>query len=326
MQRKEECIIASVTQRIKQIKQPIGGYINPSWFTATIRNDGKLLHEVENIHPSIVGLAVDYLTRFMLTHKEQEECGNTGGTMERLVFHIARIGASFATADPRLKDPAGYCERWIDEVKGLDDSSIIAACKLSGFDGYYRGGLAQMLKSKTPHEINPDKDTIENIRTMVERSLSFFKDYGPVTALGFTMLGGYTSVVNTGDGDYLTEDTLWDFKVSKSDTITKYHTLQLAMYWIMGQHSIEPVFTEPEESASEYSHQQIGIFNPRHNKVFILKINDIPLDYLYAIEKDVICYPEDQCLFRPHRLKSRRDLNQSSTDPHIGYLDSKYGA
>ena len=66
-------------------------------------------------------------------------------------------------------------------------------------------------------DTNPDSQTIENIRIMVNRSLEFWQKYGPVTVDGFTFEDeGYTETVDSGDGDYLTSDTMWDFKVSKS--------------------------------------------------------------------------------------------------------------
>ena len=71
---------------------------------------------------------------------------------------------------------------------------------------------------------------------MVERSLSFFKAFGPVTADGFTMEGAYTATITTGDGDFLTKDTLWDFKVTTSKP-NKDHTLQLLIYYLMGRRS-----------------------------------------------------------------------------------------
>lgn len=93
------------------------------------------------------------------------------------------------------------------------------------------------LMAKGVDETNPNKDTIKNIRLMVERSVKFWNEYGPIIKDGFTFEpNGYTKTVDTGDGDYLTADTLWDFKVSKSKPTNK-HTLQLLMYWIMGQHS-----------------------------------------------------------------------------------------
>ena len=82
-------------------------------------------------------------------------------------------------------------------------------------------------------EINPDISTVSNIRTMVDRSTVFFKQYGPVIKDGFSFEGGYTKLVSTGDGDFLTKDTLWDFKVFNKAS-TNVHTLQLLMYYIMG--------------------------------------------------------------------------------------------
>ena len=54
---------------------------------------------------------------------------------------------------------------------------------------------------------------------MVLRSLAFIENYGPIIKDGFTFEGAYTDVVTIGDGDYLTADTLWDFKVSKKSQI-----------------------------------------------------------------------------------------------------------
>lgn len=61
--------MASVTQRISEIKQPRGGFIKPSAFEKIEYNDG---YEMENgnISPIIVGLAVDYLSRFMMLVKK----------------------------------------------------------------------------------------------------------------------------------------------------------------------------------------------------------------------------------------------------------------
>lgn len=57
--------MASVTTRIKQVKQPRGGYIKPSQFQEITYDDGIALEE-ENLHTSVIGMAVDYLTRYMI--------------------------------------------------------------------------------------------------------------------------------------------------------------------------------------------------------------------------------------------------------------------
>ena len=55
--------MSSVT---KQIKQPRGGYIKPSQFQKIVFNDKLTLYE-ENLNSSIIGMVVDYLTRFTET-------------------------------------------------------------------------------------------------------------------------------------------------------------------------------------------------------------------------------------------------------------------
>ena len=71
----------------------------------------------------------------------------------------------------------------------------------------YRFGLSAY---KPVSELNPGDKVLENIITMVDRSISFWNEYGPIVMSGFTFEGGYTPVISTGDGDYLTKDTIWD--------------------------------------------------------------------------------------------------------------------
>ena len=116
---------------------------------------------------------------------------------------------------------------------------------------------------------------------MVERSIAFWEKYGPITVDGFDFEpNGYTETVDTGDGDYLTEDTLWDFKVSKQKPTSK-HTLQLLMYWIMGQHTGKAEFKNIKK---------LGFFNPRRNAVYIFPVELIPEKTIRTIEDEVICY------------------------------------
>ncbi len=278
--------MASVTARINQIKQPRGGFIKPSDMDIELQNDGIELNKEENVHASIIGMAVDYLTRFM-----------NGASLEGafvISLHGAKIAENFG-----IKGSFSAAVKMLHEIKGLDDTSIVNACKLVTFDVWYRNPQAAML-SKTYKETNADKPTIENVRTMVNRSLTFFKKFGPIIKDGFTFepingkesdyrrmretqkgsWGGYTATVETGDGDFLTKDTLWDFKVTISEPNNK-HTLQLLMYWIMGQHSGQDIFK---------TITKIGIFNPRLNKVYLYALDNLPKEFIEIVEKDIICY------------------------------------
>ena len=98
---------------------------------------------------------------------------------------------------------------------------------------------------------------------------------------GEGVFGGYTPTISTGDGDFLTKDTLWDNKVISSRPSSK-HTLQLLVYWIMAQHSGQDCFK---------TKNKLGMFNPRMNLVYILDTSKISKETIHIIEKEVICYP-----------------------------------
>ena len=255
--------MASVTARINQVQQPRGGYINPKDFRVTVLDSNASLYDIskENVHASLVGLAVDYLTRFMLTKDVSK------------AFKISAFGARILGKD-KLFDSL------INNVKGLDDESIKSTLKIVGFDVAFRAGPERY---KPIEEINPNDETIQNVRLMVERSLEFFKTYGPTVLDGFTFSGGYTATVDSGDGDFTTKDTLWDFKVSISEPTNK-HTLQLLMYYIMGKHSTHKEF----ESITK-----IGIFNPRLGKIYIYDMEHINPDIITDVEDNVIVYPKE---------------------------------
>lgn len=251
--------MASVTQRAHQIKQPYGGYLRPRDFEKEDFSDNEILKE-ENIDSGLVGMAVDYLTRFMIGKPVLE------------AFDISLRGAHSIN---ELEKAFGL----LHNVRGLDDSSIYNACKLVGYDVCYRKGP---LYYKNVDEIEADADTINNIRIMVNRSLSFFEKYGPITKDGFTFPGAYTRTIHSGDGDFMTSDTMWDFKVSKRD-ITSEHTLQLLIYYIMGIHSTDEDFKNIKK---------LGFFNPRKNRVYIRDIASIPQEVIDEVSTTVIGYSD----------------------------------
>lgn len=260
--------MSSVTGRIAEIKQPKGGYIKPSQFEVYNRTDSLMLSENENVHASIIGMTVDYLTRFVMGTKVVE------------AFDMSCKGAVIAEQMFHQKGAMKKVEKLLLGIKGLDDQSIINACKVVTYDVWFRNPMGAIM-AKGANKTNPDVDTINNIKIMVQRSISFWKEYGPIIKDGFTFdPNGYTKVVNSGDGDYLTADVLWDFKVTKSKPTNK-HTLQLLMYWIMGQHSGQDLYKNI---------QKIGIFNPRLNIVYLLDIKSVSKEIIMEVEKNIICY------------------------------------
>lgn len=247
----------SVTQRIKEIKQPYGGYLKPSEFEKIQFEDNNKLNE-ENIHSSLVGLTVDYMTRYIM------------GTPIEEAFKISLMGA-------KLINDSNYAFKLLHNIQGLDNKSIYNACKLVGYDVCSRRGQMAYKDVKT---IDADNTTINNIRIMIDRSVKFFEKYGPIIKDGFTFEGGYTKIIDSGDGDFLTNDTLWDFKVSSASPKSQ-HTLQLLIYYLMGKKSIHSEFNNIKK---------LGIFNPRLNCVFLKEINQISDDVIETVSKEIIGY------------------------------------
>lgn len=257
MQRKK--VGMTVTQRAKSIKQPRGAYVKRTDFVETSLGPGEEeLYEKENIHGNLIGISVDYLTRYMLT-KDLEES-----------FKISLLGAKIINASDIAKD-------LLKSIKGLDDKSISNAVKLAGFDVVYRNGINRYFPISN---INPDLATIKNIKIMVERTMNCFEEYGPLTSYGFSFEGAYTDTIINGDGDYLTADTLWDLKVLKSN-FKKEEIMQLLIYWRMGLRS---------DCVRFKNISYIGIFNPRKNIVYRFELQNLDRKTIDTIDYDIIGY------------------------------------
>ena len=249
----------SVTQRVKSVEQPRGGYIKPSDFEENVLGDcDESIFDCINVHASLIGMAVDYLSRFMISKDLVES------------FKISIFGA----INIKKEEDAAIL---LNNVTGLDDTSIFNAIKLTCFDVVLRAGVQNYIPVES---INPNKQSIAATRILVERTLKFFDIYGPIVSDGFTFEGGYTDVISTGDGDYLTNDTLWDLKVLKNK-FNKNHTLQILIYWRMGLRSDYETFKNIK---------YLGIFNPRKNTAYRFDVEKLSEDIIEEIDEKIIGY------------------------------------
>lgn len=102
----------SESNRLSSPKAAISG--RRSW-RRSLGDGADTLNPEENVHASLMGLAVDYLTRFM-----------TGAPAED-AFCISLRGAKRISEEKRAK-------KLLSSIKELDDTSITNAIKLSGSD------------------------------------------------------------------------------------------------------------------------------------------------------------------------------------------------
>jgi len=224
----------SVTTRVDEVKQPREGYVPLRSFEVETLEDGITLAPKENLAPGVIGTVVDNLTKLLVKPVYWASGDPQPATTPQEAFSIALAGARMLPSK-HFKVVSAL----VDEIHGLDDRSIGNACMLSTYDAFYRAGINALVE---PERLIPDECTTQNVRVMVNRCLSFFEKNGPVTYVSPTFAGGYTPTVPGGDGDLVTNDTIWDLKVMKGKPKTK-HTLQLYMYYLMGKRSNQTSFS-----------------------------------------------------------------------------------
>ena len=178
----------------------------------------------------------------------------------------------------RLVGQGEYAESLLSRVTDFSPASARAACLLLDFDAASRRGPQYW----RPRRMVPDDATYFNLTRMVARSRAFFDEYGPVVWDGFDFEGGYTDRITSGSGDFLTADTLWDFKVSSYRPNPMY-TLQLLVYWRMGLHSVHDEYRMV---------RRLGFFNPRRDEVWLLDVDRIDDRLVDWTDHELIGYPK----------------------------------
>lgn len=291
--------MTSVTQRIAQynreVGQPRGGLVSPELLTVTQVDDGygELDSTVENIRN--VGAVVYYLSRLtgalVASQVEAREAAES-------IFRASLAGAG------RLRDAGLFPEAHDDALKSLRDLSLStyaddvasveleervvrAACRLASYEIAQHAGVAWYDPADTDR--SPDATTLSHIIMMTERTHDFLREHGPATAVEFSLISGndeledeetdgYLIALDAGDGDFITEEAVWDYK-TRSLPPSKDHLLKLLVHYLMGKDSGLPQFR---------TQTHLGIFNPRMNAVYRLAVDDIPADVIKTVRRDVI--------------------------------------
>lgn len=254
----------SVTSVVKATKQPRGGFIPNKLMD---KKDIKIAKELnvyekgeDNGSPTVIGLSVDYLSRLIYSKEKVED-----------VFDISIRGYELV----RKKQPH------IKEYNDLSDESVRQAYILSQYDSAVRAGFYDIIEKE------PSRKVIEDIRILTQRTLDF---YGSLEGVSFhptfedltgESSGGYTFKCNSGDGDFLSKDTLWDLKVSKTKP-SKDHTLQVLLYFLMGKAS-------GQEKYKNLTH--VGIFNPKLNTKFTYRVDNLSQETLSKIYERCLQMP-----------------------------------
>lgn len=283
----------SVTDIIKSIEQPRGGYL-------PVRN-----FEVEEIGgepistslpPILVGKVLDSMIHITAGCNVNELLKDSiKGYEERVLF--------FAQQFRFCKD----IEETTVEIKAEDDileiHSLISRIDryMREYDFYYLAlvltlihqydiwssdfnYISRVTNVSTSRPKYYNKGDIRKLVTMYQRSIAWIctlLDKGIIFDYKFYP-SGYTEKIKYGVGDFVCNNTLFDLKCTKNEP-TSYHTLQILVYYVMGLHSNNKLYKNIK---------YLGIYSPITNKVWKLDVKSISKELIHKVSREVIGYNE----------------------------------
>ena len=258
----------SVTQFIKEFDQPDGGVLPVDLFDSfyvDMRDNYFIKHD--RVDPAIMGVGVDYMSRWLMS-ADFEGAFITPLSGAHIISELSGDNYHIERA-AELSDIIKYTRN-----KQARYESVLRLC---AYDQIARGGGVLV----NIDEVNPEDTDIAVMERLVKRVLKFLDKFGPIVLDGFNFDGGYTDTITHGEGDFLTDNTLWDMKTIRRD-IGPYHTLQLLMYWRMGLRS--------QHRELFRGIQFLGIYNPRSNKIHRCPTSNIPQDAIDLTDFELIGY------------------------------------
>lgn len=221
-----------------------------------------------NINPMQLGVLVDYLTRLMLTHNVKAS------------FDIPLKGLKILETIDLLDEKEDYIKETkqvINNVEiNLSDQTIQQASQLLPLDSFYRSGQLGTAPSFGVETANWIRLLVNN--SLYQLNLLNNKDDVKGILTETTFPGGYTDIVDQGDGDYMTKTALIDMKVSKYRPRTSYWQ-QLLTYYELGLHS--------SFSSSYKALNKLAIVNPRLNQIFTYSLADVNQEALKMLVENM---------------------------------------
>lgn len=218
----------------------------------------------ESLKPTLMGTLIDYLTRIVI-YKDLKAFDFIKNTKNKKL--IQQLKKDFKDID--------YTQ--------LTQENIKLVTRLCLFEHSFRGNeYIDPLKENI--EINTI--TCDHIKIMLNRANNFFNKFGHPVSTQYkcsitTSLKEKTYVEVYGDGDYLLQDALVDFKVSKNG-ITRDYIRQLLIYYIG--------LIEKDLRKKKIRKDQIKyliIFNPRLDMFYKLDLESISKASLVEVNKNI---------------------------------------
>lgn len=226
----------------------------------------------KNTNNTMISITTNYLTRYFLL-KENNDSKLSEIECKEKAFLIPKKGSEISNKKSEFDD---LLKRINIKNNQIDDETIINAMQISNFSFFYWKDDFKYEKIK---KANPDNETINNIRIMIQRSVDFFKnnDFYECSIL-FDESLRKTKCLTRADADFMSKKTLWKFSIQKEMKNKNKDLIKLLIYYVLSKKN-------PNWEKSIYKDlDSIGIFNPRLNVFIFWKIDDIGKELIKKID------------------------------------------
>lgn len=246
--------------------------------------------EKENVPPDVMGSAVDYATRYLLTNDFRKSFKYAIRGVEIIEKHYE------STEKYEL---AKEFERNAVPDSDEDRISLTRALYLAGFDAVYRCGAP-----RKPYHGNIGDEDRRNLSYMANSCVDFVETLGDVVDVGYelkndkamTTVSAMSCGIDPvdipcegiiGDIDILTTKALIDIKTTKGarrcDVLKPEAKMQMALYYLLGLRSEDDRIRRAFERI-----ENLAFFNPRHGVGYVIDIADIGQKALNTIALSVL--------------------------------------
>ncbi len=248
--------MASLIKQIRTSIQPHGGYIPISAFSYKQHSGNTITLCCKNTDENIIRLAVEYLLKIHISENTDKNY----------------LMIETALRDVPCKNRSELIKKFYEGITSQNPTTATEyAIKLAYIEAYCKFGTL-------PKNSNPDIEALKDVSAMSERCRSFFGS--SINICGFDFEGGYSECITSGNGGYLSSDTLWN--VTVSDSVTCFDTLLVLVQYIMGLHSYNSRFLKKIK--------RLGIYNPRLDAEYTLNISDVAEKVIEDVSKNIIGY------------------------------------
>ncbi len=266
--------MSSVSELVDNIEQPAFGILPISYFERKeLRQDSYVLTNKSSIPAIHLGLIVDYCVKYILGVKLSDILHvEYAGYAEHIRVSAIRFFDSIseqALTQIYIEDERkNIClSDFVSRVENAEtfEEFVTNMLYVIQYGDFIRNIRFAFNRVGEVFTTKLSEDEIRDILIFFMRTQSWIGTFDKVVPMYKFKPYGYNNTVTSGEGDFCTENTLWDLKVSNGEPTTK-DTLQLLIYYIMAKHSGNKLYKNVNS---------IGVYNPKLDATWLCDMSKV---------------------------------------------------